>query len=402
MKKVKVHALAAVMASVKPVEDGDTESRPPSDASAAVPTEKEKEMLEAFRMIDQDNSGHITARELGIVLRVGGSKIKDKDVKQAIMMLDPGGDGSITFEEFKQIVKEGGGLDDYLATFRQQAQVFHSKALQEAATPLFQKLKMGVNPHDKIATTRFYIAELLDGHRTQMFLLSLVVLDVLFVIMELMISAMPCPCKARYKEEAGEESTDEESTGRRLLLRATRKLVTPSPLWPDADGGGRRLEESGDPFARENLEEVCEELDEAYHTKTQDDIEYALHCASLTILLVFAAQIGSLMFAYGPSFWREPAYVFDTVVVGVALLLDMHLKLPIARIGVVVLFWRVLRVVHGLYITYEHHHNNFSHKKEDEREHAHSEHVHGASDRHIKSHQAESAGSAAAGDDGTQ
>ena len=47
-------------------------------------------------------------------------------------------------------------------------------------------------------------------------------------------------------------------------------------------------------------------------------------------------------------------------------------------------------------------HNNFSHKKEDEREHAHSEHVHGASDRHIKSHQAESAGSAAAGDDGTQ
>ena len=39
-----------------------------------------------------------------------------------------------------------------------------------------------------------------------------------------------------------------------------------------------------------------------------------------------------------------------------------------ARIGVVVLFWRVLRVVHGLYITYEHHHNNFSHKKEDERE----------------------------------
>ena len=83
------------MASVKPVEDGDTESRPPSDASAAVPTEKEKEMLEAFRMIDQDNSGHITARELGIVLRVGGSKIKDKDVKQAIMMLDPGGDGSI-------------------------------------------------------------------------------------------------------------------------------------------------------------------------------------------------------------------------------------------------------------------------------------------------------------------
>ena len=71
-----------------------------------------------------------------------------------------------------------------------------------------------------------------------MFLLSLVVLDVLFVIMELMISAMPCPCKARYKEEAGEESTDEESTGRRLLLRAARKLVTPSPLWPDADGGG--------------------------------------------------------------------------------------------------------------------------------------------------------------------
>ena len=400
------------MASVKPAEDGDTESRPPSDAAAAVSAEKDKEMLEAFRMIDQDNSGHITAHELGLVLRVGGSKIKDKDVKQAIMLLDPGGDGSITFEEFKMIVQDGGGLDDYLATFRKQAQVFHSKALQEAATPLFQKLKMGVNPHDKIATMRFYIAEVLDGHKTQMFLLMLIMLDVLFVIMELMISAMSCPCKARYKEEAGEAaeeegaggdagdaSAEEESTGRRLLLHAARKLVTPSPLWPDAGGsigsGWRRLEEGGNPFAREE-EEVCEKLDATYHTETQDDIEYALHCASLTILLVFAAQILSLMFAYGFAFWKEPAYVFDTVVVGVALLLDMHLKLPIARIGVVVLFWRVLRVVHGLYITYEHHHNNFSHKKEDEREH-HAEHVHAAVEKHDHAHA--SAGPTA-GDDG--
>ena len=30
--------------------------------------------------------------------------------------------------------------------------------------------------------------------------------------MELMISAMPCPCKARYKEEAG-EAAEEEGVG---------------------------------------------------------------------------------------------------------------------------------------------------------------------------------------------
>jgi hypothetical protein len=112
----------------------------------------------------------------------------------------------------------------------------------------------------------------------------------------------------------------------------------------------------------------CQDLADDFLTADQLDAEFALHILSLSILLVFAAQLGSLMFAYGTHFFTTPSYLFDLMVVGVALVLDVGVDLPFGHLGIILLFWRVLRVVHGLYTTFENHHKNFKKKDDEERE----------------------------------
>lgn len=65
-----------------------------------------KNLLSAFKMIDQDNSGLITVDELKAVFDTGGDK-KDNSLWIEIMKeVDQNGDGQISYEEFTDAMTE--------------------------------------------------------------------------------------------------------------------------------------------------------------------------------------------------------------------------------------------------------------------------------------------------------
>merc|ERR1711998_325167 len=79
--------------------------------------------------------------------------------------------------------------------------------------------------------------------------------------------------------------------------------------------------------------------------------DFWLHMLSVGILLLFELQIVALMCIYGRDFFKNPYYMLDFVVVGVALVLEWPHGLFEFKGGALVtllLGWRLLRVVHGL------------------------------------------------------
>lgn len=61
-------------------------------------TDSEKELLEAFRVFDKDNSGTISTEELRAVLKSLGEDMTDADVDEMIKLADKNGDGQIDCE----------------------------------------------------------------------------------------------------------------------------------------------------------------------------------------------------------------------------------------------------------------------------------------------------------------
>ena len=65
-------------------------------------TEDEETLQEAFKILDRDNSGHITRNELKAVLNAfskSGEDIEDRDIDAMIAEADVDGDGQISFQE---------------------------------------------------------------------------------------------------------------------------------------------------------------------------------------------------------------------------------------------------------------------------------------------------------------
>merc|ERR1711865_635899 len=90
--------------------------------------------------------------------------------------------------------------------------------------------------------------------------------------------------------------------------------------------------------------QVCE----PYFSKIQYDWEHWLHMVSVGILGIFALQLLLLMLIYQKKFFFSAAYVIDTVVVGAALALENMSAAKEGGLFVALLFWRVLRIVHGI------------------------------------------------------
>ena len=87
----------------------------------------------------------------------------------------------------------------------------------------------------------------------------------------------------------------------------------------------------------------------AAHSSVVHDVEHVLHIASLSILSVFAAHLFGLMVAFGiRNFAHHCFYVLDLVVVTVAIILE-SIEAPAGEIVVVLLFWRLLRIGHGVF-----------------------------------------------------
>ncbi|CAA7030312.1 unnamed protein product [Microthlaspi erraticum] len=63
-------------------------------------TDSEEELKEAFRVFDKDQNGFISAAELRHV----GEKLTDEEVEEMIKEADVDGDGQINYEEFVKIM----------------------------------------------------------------------------------------------------------------------------------------------------------------------------------------------------------------------------------------------------------------------------------------------------------
>ncbi|KAF9916774.1 hypothetical protein FBU30_001167, partial [Linnemannia zychae] len=66
----------------------------------------EEPYIRAFKCINQDGSGHVSAQELKMALDgfLGPNALSDTDVDEIITEGDVSGDGRITLEEFLKII----------------------------------------------------------------------------------------------------------------------------------------------------------------------------------------------------------------------------------------------------------------------------------------------------------
>eukprot|EP00300_Choanocystis_sp_HF-7_P023982 c25376_g1_i1.p1 GENE.c25376_g1_i1~~c25376_g1_i1.p1 ORF type:complete len:746 (-),score=157.99 c25376_g1_i1:116-2056(-) len=127
-------------------------------------------------------------------------------------------------------------------------------------------------------------------------------------------------------------------------------LVSPCKL-PSACGidshhkGGE--DEFGPAYCASKFGEICGRVHSA---------EYTLKWISKSILMFFMGQIFLMLVVLRGHFFRQPFFVLDFVVVGVALALEF-LSFNGGGIIVFVLLWRLLRVAHALATTFDVHHH---------------------------------------------
>jgi calmodulin len=64
----------------------------------------EKELRDAFRVFDTDNSGSIDRKELKRLMKKLGQALSDAELDAMMDEVDTNGDGQISFEEFKDLM----------------------------------------------------------------------------------------------------------------------------------------------------------------------------------------------------------------------------------------------------------------------------------------------------------
>jgi hypothetical protein len=93
-------------------------------------------------------------------------------------------------------------------------------------------------------------------------------------------------------------------------------------------------------------------------TRTQATFYSIFKYTSISVLVLFMAQILLLMMCYGKQFFTNKYYVLDLVVVGVSLLFDVGLQIKEGVLVNVLRSWRILRIIHGLLSSMEIHDHN--------------------------------------------
>lgn len=64
----------------------------------------EKEILNAFRLYDEDGSGTISRDELKNVIELIGESMDDSEMEELVREADINGDGAINYQEFVNMV----------------------------------------------------------------------------------------------------------------------------------------------------------------------------------------------------------------------------------------------------------------------------------------------------------
>jgi len=75
--------------------------------SDRTPEHLEREMREAFRLLDADNKGSINVAELGVLMHKLGERLTDEQLHEMVDRADTDGNGQVEYEEFKRIFLMG-------------------------------------------------------------------------------------------------------------------------------------------------------------------------------------------------------------------------------------------------------------------------------------------------------
>jgi len=90
----------------------------------SLPEEQVTAFREAFSLFDKDNSGSITAEELGTVMRSLGQEISNAEIQHMIQEVDTDGDGSVDFDEFLTLMTRQMQFSEEEDEFRAAFRVF--------------------------------------------------------------------------------------------------------------------------------------------------------------------------------------------------------------------------------------------------------------------------------------
>jgi hypothetical protein len=331
--------------------------------------EHEDTLRVAFQAMDGDGSGQIDIVELGELLKQQGHELSTNELKAIMAHIDSDGDtDSLSFEEFKKVMSEVEDGTDLGAVAEHFANEMKSvMKLAMASKPIWEVLEEKKSSGVTLSqweTFQLKAGMILDGTEAQAVVLVLIVIDVMCVVCELLIQATAChDCSAMCVGEDFVPPThrqlssvsdfggfvESSHSSSMDLLQLHRRL----------GGAGPTL------YHKTDIQCTNGSLSGVYtnmtHTITQEcipngpqtDWNNSLHYVSVGILFVFALQLVLLMFVYQLEFFKSPAYICDSIIVGAALVLENISSAKQGGLFVVLLSWRVLRIVHGVISSYE-------------------------------------------------
>jgi len=295
---------------------------------------KFKALKQSFNMIDKDMNGSIDASELCEVLNFRGLEM-DLDEAQAIITSysTDDDDDALNFEDFCNVMRdfEDASVIDIARHFVKNVHEDHRKSISARTLDRECTESLSVQFYQDMQgprNARLAFGKVVDGPWVHTVVFILIVVDVVCVIMELLLLATWC--------------TDPASSHRRL---SRIRFEDTSNL------SSTRL------LAAVETAPWCSSCANKQHT-----YEVVLHNLSISILMIFAVQILLVMCSIGFKFFRNAFFVLDMVVVGGALILELALHVKQGALLVVLLMWRLGRIVHGLVTSIEIGHKKMHHK----------------------------------------
>ncbi|GBG26499.1 Voltage-gated hydrogen channel 1 [Hondaea fermentalgiana] len=189
------------------------------------------------------------------------------------------------------------------------------------------------------------------SHGVQSFLAALLALDVLVLIVELILTAYFPPCSVIIEQCVAINASDVEAS----TQDTAHRLLAEIPEASHSDGS-------------EQCAAACAHQPHGVHGAHE-----ALFWISVTILILFELELAVLLASIHRLFFRNALYIFDFVVVTVALVLETVLHTELAQeaggLLIFVRLWRLLRVGHGIFTDV----HEVDHNKMEKLRHEHKE-----------------------------
>jgi len=312
-------------------------------------------LRKAFNLLDSDCSGFIELSELDGLLK-NRKHISQESVADVMKKLDTDGDvETLSFTEFVAIMVVTGAVDDEIAdeelTAEGVARSFSGYAHRTATKgddiditrPLWEFEETNK------PSCRLRWAKKIDSNVMQIITLMFVAVDVIAVILEVLLEFTQGLCPGHGKKACCDCAALAGCTNITYSVSSSHRFlsddVTTHPFDTCDDKPWKGCCHNG-----EKPGELASIL------------ELFLHYMSVSILFLFFGQMLLLIALYGGLFFKNVFYVVDLVIIVLSLAIELgvhelrhHLDPSLAGVTEIftavlalVLFWRVVRIVHGL------------------------------------------------------